>query len=267
VKCEPFIKWPGGKRWIIPSVQKIINLKEIGKYYEPFIGGGAVFFSFNFEQAIISDTNSELINVYEIVKGYPKELIFEIKQFTQDKETYYKIRESRFDNEIKRAAQFLYLNRLAFGGMYRVNHDGKFNVPYGGGRKADILWTKNLIQNASQKLQSTKIECIDFEEVIRRAKKNDLIYCDPPYTVAHNLNGFQRYNEKIFSWQDQIRLSEECFKAAKKGVKVIISNAANESIKELYAPIKPEIVNRYSGLSRNPKLRKSIDEYILLFNF
>jgi DNA adenine methylase len=265
-KCDPFLKWPGGKRWLIPFFQEIINPNEVETYFEPFIGGGAVFFSFNFENAILSDTNEDLINTYRVVKEFPDELIIELKKIPQDKQTYYKIRKIRYDDKIRKAAQFLYLNRLAFGGMYRVNLEGKYNVPYGGERRADILWTKNLIQNASLKLQGIKLECLDFEDVLRKAKKNDLIYCDPPYTVAHNLNGFQRYNEKIFSWQDQVRLSEECFKAANRGVKLIVSNAAHDSLKELYSTIKPIIVNRYSGLSRKTNCRRCIDEYVFLFN-
>ncbi|MCW3788183.1 DNA adenine methylase [Plebeiibacterium sediminum] len=262
----PFLKWPGGKRWLVPILKEVQAYNGLSKYYEPFLGGGAIFFSINSSSAHLSDSNRELINTYVMVRDYPEELLNLIQEMPQDKESYYKIRSTEYNSNVKKAAQFLYLNRLAFGGMYRVNLQGKFNVPYGGNRKVDILWTRNLIKNASEKLQGVTINCSDFESILHMAKKGDFVYCDPPYTVAHNLNGFQRYNENIFSWQDQVRLYECCFKAAKRGVKILVSNAAHESVKDLYKSVDFKVVNRYSGLSKLSASRKRIDEYLFLFN-
>jgi len=263
---EPFLKWPGGKRWLIPELKHYISKSHTGHYYEPFLGGGAVFFSFNFQNSSLSDSNKDLIDTYVSVRDSPSELISILKGMNQNKESYYLERSSLYKDPVRRAAQFLYLNRLAFGGMYRVNLNGRFNVPYGGGRKADILWTKDLIKNASVKLQGTSILHLDFEHIFKSAKSGDLIYCDPPYTVAHNFNGFQRYNENIFSWDDQVRLFNACIKAQKRGVKIIVSNAAHESIKELYSTTEPLIVNRFSSLSKKTSSRKRIDEFLFLFN-
>ncbi len=265
IKTTPFLKWPGGKRWLIPQIEELVKGLKFNRYFEPFLGGGSVFFSLNLEKSILSDTNSELINTYKVVQNNPELIISRIKSIPVDKDSYYSIRSQNPDCEIEKAIRFLFLNRVAFGGMYRVNKDGKFNVPYGG-RTPNVLWEKELIKNASIKLEKAEIHCQDFEKTISMASKNDLVYCDPPYTVAHNLNGFRRYNENIFNWNDQIRLKESCEKAACKGVKIIISNAANISIKELYSDITPIELFRYSGLSTMPSKRKKVKEYLLLYN-
>lgn len=264
-KLSTFLKWPGGKRWLIPTIQEIVKNCIINRYFEPFLGGGSIYFALGFKKAYLSDSNIQLISTYKIVKECPGEIIDRLKKIPIDKSTYYKIRSEEPVNEIEMAVRFLYLNRLAFGGMYRVNKNGKFNVPYGG-RSTSVLWEHDLIEKASQKLSSVDLVCQDFENAISEANHGDLVYCDPPYTVAHNLNGFQRYNESIFTWEDQKRLKKSCELAAERGVRIIVSNAANDSLEELYSPVKPSILSRYSGLSTDPKKRKQVNEYLFLYN-
>lgn len=261
----PFLKWPGGKRWLISSIEPLLREQTINRYFEPFLGGGAVFFSFDHEVAYLSDTNEQLVITYNTVQNNHEELIERLKEIPIDKVTYYKIRNEKPINHIEIAVRFLYLNRVAFGGMYRVNKEGNFNVPFGG-RSTSVLWENNLIENASKKLQNVNLSCHDFSEAFTIAQEGDLIYCDPPYTVAHNFNGFQRYNENIFSWRDQERLKESCIAAAERGVHIILSNAAHLSIRELYLPKIPTVIKRYSGLSTIPSKRKVIEEYLLTFN-
>lgn len=261
-KVTPFLRWPGGKRWLSNDIAKLFKDFEIKRYVEPFLGGGAVFFNLLPEQAVLSDINPGLINVYQSIRDNPNLLIECLSKMPTDKDSYYQIRELFFKDSIERAAQFLYLNRLAFSGMYRVNLKGKFNVPYGGDRKVDILWENKLIQNASQVLKDKKIRNSDFEETLNETENGDFVYCDPTYTVSHNKNGFQRYNEKIFSWNDQIRLRDACFKAVLRGVTVIVSNAAHVSIEELYRPFQPIIIKRYTGISRKLNGRKHVEEYL-----
>lgn len=262
----PFLKWPGGKRWLIPKIDNLIRTSNINRYFEPFLGGGSVFFAFDFNMACLSDSNEQLIVTYNAIKKHPDKVISQLKKISTDKDTYYRIRQEEPTGEIETAVRFLFLNRVAFGGMYRVNKKGKFNVPYGG-RSPNVLWDQNLIQRASLKLQNAEIHCQDFNHSFLTATTGDLIYCDPPYTVAHNLNGFQRYNESIFNWNDQVKLKDLCFNAANRGVKIILSNAAHNSIRELYHPLEPIVVNRYSGLSTIPSKRKIIQESLFLFNF
>tara|TARA_R110002020_G_scaffold88891_1_gene217702 strand:- start:1300 stop:2118 length:819 start_codon:yes stop_codon:yes gene_type:complete len=260
----PFLKWPGGKRWLIPMLNQVLSKIEYNNYFEPFLGGASVFFSLVNKSACLSDSNSDLINLYQVVKEFPHEIISKIKEMPIDKDNYYQIRNSSPTDSIDKAARLLYLNRTAFGGMYRVNKLGRFNVPYGG-RSTDILWEKNLVLNASNKLSHCQLSCRDFSSAFELAKDGDLIYCDPPYTVSHNTNGFQRYNENIFNWNDQIRLKDLCVSASLRGVNVIVSNAAHRSILELYQPLSPIVFSRYSGLSTNPHKRGLVDEYVFLF--
>lgn len=265
IHCDPFLKWPGGKRWLVKRLVPAMSKSGFNNYYEPFLGGGAVYFALAPDNAILSDLNGELISTYRAVKSAPSALLKRLKEFEQSKGAYYEVREQEFRRQKDIAARFLYLNRLGFAGMYRVNRNGKFNVPYGG-RKMDILWEKNLIINASKALQAATLSSCSFEEMITQAEAGDLIYCDPTYTVAHNDNGFLRYNENVFHWSDQKKLAELCKEAARKGVQVVVSNAAHPSIAKLYHPYKPIIVQRHTCVSRTGGGRKKVDEYVFVLN-
>lgn len=264
-KCKPFLKWPGGKRWIIKHLSNHTQNISYKNYLEPFLGGGAVFFDLTPKRSVLSDINPNLIETYEVVKQSCSELIEILKSLPIDNSTYYKIRESVPKNSINRAARFIYLNRLAFGGIYRVNKDGQFNVPYGGGRRVDILWKNNMLTMASKALAGVKLYCCDFEVTIDKARCNDLVYCDPTY-IATNTNGFTRYNEAKFSWEDQQRLAKAVFRAAKRGATIIVSNGAHNEIAELYKPFKPTTITRHTCISRIPEGRKPVEEYLFVIN-
>lgn len=261
---QPFLRWPGGKRWLLPHLLPIINRYTIKRYCEPFLGGGAVFFAIHPQHAIISDSNSNLINAYIEVKYRPDQIIQIIQSLAPTKETYYQIRSCKVECPSLQAAHFIYLNRMAFSGMYRVNKWGEFNVPFGGDRRLDTLWKQELIKQASVALKRTKIIKSDFEDSIQNARPGDLFYCDPTYTVAHNDNGFLRYNENIFSWDDQIRLANACISAAERGAIVLISNAATKEIAKLYRPYKPIIINRFSSISPKIGGRKNVQEFLFV---
>lgn len=260
----PFLRWPGGKRWLSKKLAYFINRIGFKKYYEPFIGGGSVFFQVNPINATISDKNYKLMNSYVNVKENPNILIDKIRELTPNKETYYRIRSLNSSDKLEQAVNFIFLNRLAFSGMYRENKKGKFNVPYGGDRDIHILWKKNIIRNASKVLQNVKIQCCDFEEIIENSKKGDLIYCDPAYTTSHKSNGFNKYNDTIFSFEDQERLAKTCFKAKRRGVNIIISNAYHENIIKLYEGIDQIILDKSSTISRTNLGRKKIKESLFL---
>ena len=167
---------------------------------------------------------------------------------------------------IHRAVRFLYLNRTAFSGMYRLNKQGHFNVPYGGGQRTPKpLWEKNLLKIACHALQSSTLTTMDFEESIQNAGENDLIYCDPTYTTAHNNNGFIRYNEQNFSWADQIRLADACQKASERGAIVIVSNAYHCEIAKLYPNAQTCVLERMSCLCPKTSKRNAVKEYLFVF--
>ena len=262
----PFLKWPGGKRWLVPTLLTTIRRFSFRTYHEPFLGGGALFFALRPVHSVLSDINHDLINTYLQVKHDPSELIRKLKSIPVTKSTYDSQRKHMPSQELEMAVRFLYLNRTAFGGMYRLNQAGEFNVPFGGGERTPApLWDSGLLRKASRALESSKLEVCDFEVVINRAESGDLVYCDPTYTVVHNNNCFIRYNENNFSWADQNRLARCCHEAAGRGVVVIVTNAFHLDILKLFNPPQCFIVSRHSSLCPKVEYRRVIEEYVFVF--
>jgi len=258
----PFLNWAGGKRWLA-STHLDRFPKSYGRYIEPFLGSGAIFFALQPKCSVLSDINSDLIETYQAIKLCPKDVEDELRKHHDShcKDYYYKIRASIFSTIQERAARFIYLNRTCWNGLYRVNLSGKFNVPIGTKKNA-ILSTDNF-QKTSEILQSSEFEACDFERTINKASDGDLLFVDPPYTVKHNNNAFVQYNESLFSWGDQVRL-HKCLQAAeKRGAFIVATNAHHKSIKNLYSSdFSSIIVNRHSTLSGDAKKRGRIEEFI-----
>lgn len=264
---KPFLKWPGGKRWLAKPLAKIISKKLTYRYYEPFLGGGAIFFSLMPLNATLSDINEDLINVYVQVRDNPDELLEGLKKLIVSKDNYYIIRNYEPEDNVEKAIKFLYLNRTAFGGIYRLNSKGEFNVPYGGGnRTPEPLWKNNLITVASIALGGVELIVSDFGKILDVAGVGDVVYCDPTYTTHHNNNGFIRYNEKNFSWNDQERLAMKSITACKRGAYVIISNASYAPLCDLYYPFSPIELTRKSLVSRKPEARHDVKEYLFILD-
>jgi len=263
--ATPFLKWPGGKRWVAPLIAKLIKPQLSGTYYEPFLGSGAVFFSLRPEKAVLSDVNEELISTYLAVRRSVKDVLTSLRRKRVSKNEYYRIRQMSPRSEVGTAARLLYLNRTAFGGVYRLNSQGKFNVPYGGGeRTPNLLWEQGILRSASKVLARATIQHSDFEPMLDRATRGDVIYCDPTYTVTHDLNGFIRYNETNFSWADQVRLATAAKEAARRGVMVIVSNAHHRAVRALYSSATAKVLERRSLISRDPAKRRVVEEYLFI---
>ncbi|MFA7359490.1 MAG: Dam family site-specific DNA-(adenine-N6)-methyltransferase [Candidatus Kapaibacterium sp.] len=243
INAKPFIKWAGGKKWLIKSLVNI-NLTNYSSYHEPFFGGGAVFFHLMPKMAFLSDVNSELINTYLQVKHNVFELISALSRFKNQEKEYYKIRSTIFKSNIERAARFIYLNKCCFNGLYRVNKNNIFNVPYGF-NNSSIFNAVDLI-NASQSLKNAKIRMLDFEKTIDNIKENDLVFIDPPYVTSHQNNGFVAYNQKVFSWDDQKRLKRFIGSIKDINAYFVMTNAKHISIQSIYKGI-----GHYKTLSRN----------------
>lgn len=259
------MKWPGGKRWLSARLSRAINQVLERSYIEPFLGGGAVFFSLCPQRAFLADINEEIINTYKQVRDNASNLTRSLGGIPVDERTYYKIRTQKPRSNFQRAVRFLYLNRTAFSGMYRLNRDGNFNVPYGGGeRTPETLLRRGLLISASNALDGISLVVKDFEPTIDRAGPGDVVYCDPTYTVAHNKNAFVRYNERNFSWADQERLVSSARRARARGAVVVVSNAAHESVASLYWPSRPIVLRRPSSVSRKQNGRGPVDEYLFL---
>lgn len=259
----PFLKWAGGKRWLVQSGQ-LQTPSHYERFIEPFLGGGAVFFSLEPERALLSDVNPELIELYEIVRDEPERLrtILEWHQEKHSTAHYYAIRNRRYRDKVWRAARTLYLNRTCWNGLYRLNRKGEFNVPIG--TKTAILIEESFAE-ASALLAGATLVCQDFEHTIGEAAEGDFLFVDPPYTAKHNLNGFLKYNESIFSWNDQMRLRDACLRAAERGAWVVVTNADHESLRALYdecALYTP--LTRQSVLAANPVFRSRTTEALFV---
>ncbi len=199
----PFLRWAGGKQWLSNSISELAPLRY-GRYFEPFLGGGSVFLALAPENAFLGDLNLSLISTYISVRDFPENVIYWLNKWKNHEDIFYKIRSSCFTDEAKNAARVIYLNKTCWNGLYRVNKKGEFNVPYG---KTPHRSTHdpNAIRNVSLGLKKSQLVCSDFEVLLENTNDGDLIYLDPPYTTTHSNNGFRRYNETLFSWNDQKR--------------------------------------------------------------
>lgn len=233
-RVESPLRWAGGKRWLIPKLRALVGGAEIGKYHEPFLGGGSVFLGLpSFSWAYLSDTNAELMETFATIRDHPKRVADGAREYANDEATYYEVRASDPSGKIGRAARFLYLNHTSFNGIYRVNLKGQYNVPFGGGRAARIPTAEDL-RKVSARLSRASLRIRDFEECLDQVCARDLVFLDPPYTVAHNNNGFIKYNQRLFSFEDQGRLSDLIDEIKDRGAYYILANAAHDSITALF---------------------------------
>jgi DNA adenine methylase len=221
-RARPFLKWPGGKRWLWGALQSLLP-PHFNRYFEPFLGGGAIFFALRPKRAILSDINPELINAYMQIRDNVDCIIKALGRLRNDRGTYQRVRAADPQDNVKKAVRFIYLSKTAFNGMYRVNREGRFNVPFAGQHRKVL--DPDALRVASAHLQGHQLMVRDFADGLMMAKAGDFVYCDPPYTVLHNNNGFLRYNERLFSWADQKRLADLAIAAVCLGARVMVSNA------------------------------------------
>ena len=213
--------------------------------------------------ALLCDSNKELINAYKQLRDNITGLLDILSVYDNSKSTYYLVRGSSPTSDIERAARLFYLTRLSFNGIYRENLKGMFNVPYGYKSHLSSHDAANL-KAASAMLQSATLIAQDFRPSVQGAAEGDLVYVDPPYTVAHNNNGFIKYNQTLFSWSDQCALALECSAARLRGAHVLVSNADHEEVKKLYPDFNYFQLHRFSSISGKTKGRRNITEALLV---
>lgn len=261
---KPFLKWAGGKRWLAPRIASLLQIKKGGRYVEPFLGSGAVFFAVRPAMAILADINEELILAFQAIQENPDYVIRSLSHRKINVTDFEKMRRSAPATSLDRAVRMLYLNRTAFNGLFRVNQQGFFNVPFGCKSGTKLCDPAN-IRAASIALQNATLSISDFRDTLRNIRRTDTVYVDPPYTVRHNNNGFRRYNEQIFSWQDQVELASLLNDLASNGVTVIVSNAVHHDVCKLYAPrlFRAVEVRRPSQMAANVKYRGPCKELLL----
>ena len=272
IKGKPFVKWAGGKRQIMDKLKKYIPY-EFNNYYEPFVGGGALLFELSPKNAVINDSNKELMNVYECIKdekkytkmcnelnhceaNHSEEFYFELRNKDRDKNKFNKMA------DYKRAARTIYLNKACFNGLYRVNSKNEFNVPFNKKTKVNTYDAQNLgIIHSYLNFNNIKMLNCDFEEAVKEAKKGDFIYFDPPYDS--DTTTFNSYTEDGFGKNEQIRLANVYKDLDSRGCYVMLSNHNTKLVNELYKDYNINIIEAKRNINANGKKRGNVEEVII----
>lgn len=270
---RPFVKWAGGKAQLLNDIKSLMP-KEFNNYYEPFVGGGALFFDVAPKIAVINDSNEELIFAYECFASNEEfsKMIERLNFYTKGHSElmYYAVREMDRKEKFltlpnyERAARLIYLNKSCFNGLYRVNGDGFFNVPFGKKEKINCYNKENFDQIHSYFSESNiKILNCDFEDAVKNAKKGDFVYFDPPYDTWDDKDTFTSYAKNPFGKKEQVRLAD-CFKRlSEKGVYVMLSNHNTHFIQDLYNGFNLHIVEARRNINSNGKGRGKVEEVII----
>jgi len=267
----PFLKWVGGKRQLIPSIVVHLpkNIKEYN-YIEPFIGGGAILFYLQPQNAIINDLNRELINVYEVIKNNLAELILDLKKHKNEPDYFYQIRSldrnDDFENmsPVQRASRIIYLNKTCFNGLYRVNNAGEFNAPFGRYKNPNIV-NEPTLKAVHKYLNSNNIQIFnkDYSDVLKELDKKSFVYLDPPYHPLSENSNFTGYVQGGWNIFDQVDLKTACDELDKNGIKFLLSNSSSEFIKDLYKDYKVFTVKANRAINSNGANRGEVDEVLI----
>ena len=263
--ATPFVKWVGGKRSLLPVLQARLP-RSFGSYYEPFVGGGALFFKLapRLQQALLSDLNPDLVHTYQVVRQRLPELLEQlaIHKAQHEKDYYYHIRaEHELTDPVAIAARFIYLNKTCFNGLFRVNSKGRFNVPMGRYKNPNILDEPNL-RACHHALQNVQISLKGYQDITPQA--GDLVYFDPPYHPV-NETSFTAYSRFDFQPKQQRMLRDFALKLHEAGVQVMLSNSNTAYIQELYgkAPFRCEVVLAPRFVNSNAKGRGAVEELLI----
>jgi DNA adenine methylase len=267
---QPVLKWVGGKRQIIQQILEHMP-DEYGRYFEPFLGGGSVFLSISPKNAVINDYNTELMNLYKIIKNNPYGLVKILGTFKNNKSEFYRIRnldrENNFlraNNDTFRAARTIFLNKTCFNGLYRVNAKGEFNVPFGNYKNPKIIDSEN-IYRISEFLNKYNIKILNtqYSDSLKYVRKNDFVYFDPPYDPISDTSSFTSYTEKGFTREDQIKLKETCDLLDLKGVKFLLSNSATDFVLDLYKDYNVTLIDVRRNIAASTEKRTIVKEVLI----
>jgi len=261
---KPILKWAGGKRQMLPGLIKCIP-EKFNNYIEPFIGGGALFFFLNKNNSIVSDTNDELINLYKEVAKNPNKILEKLKEYKNTKDYFYTVRKKVPNNLTDRACRTIFLNRTCFNGLYRVNKKGEFNVPFADNKSIKLTDESNLLKT-SKLLKKTKLLSLSYDLVLKKyAKKNDLVFLDPPYLPVSKFSDFKRYTKEQFHLDDHKKLAILYEELDKKGCYLILTNSNTPEILKLYNKFNIKILNTKRNINSKGNLRTGKD--IIVTNY
>lgn len=271
IKVKPFVKWAGGKSKLLPEIQKRLPHKY-ERYFEPFVGGGAVFFSLQPEKAILVDINSELINTYRTIRDNLEELIIDLKRHIYDKDYYYSLRnidrtlEYEDWSNVQKASRFIYLNKTCYNALYRVNSKQQFNTPFGRYTNPTILDEENL--RACSKILQNNVELIagEFGIIESMITSKDFVYFDPPYVPLSQTANFTSYSQKGFDETMQRELCSLCHRLNNRGVRFMLSNSSAPLVLELYKAFNLQFVQASRSINSQGNKRGKILE-VLVTNY
>lgn len=258
--AKPIIKWAGGKTQLLSELLPFIPA-NYSSYIEPFVGGGAVFFHLAPARAVIADTNPELITMYEVVKKDVASLIKLLISYPYSKDFFYSLRSQNPNtlDEVERAARFIYLNKTGYNGLYRVNKQGEFNVPFGS-QKSPKICDEPKLKEASEALKGTKIVLGDYRNVLLEfASPGDFVFLDPPYHPTARFSDFTRYTKEFFYAEDQIKLATLFKELSQRGIDCLLTNSNTEFIKQLYQGFSLKVVSSKRNINSNGAKRTGED--------
>lgn len=260
---RPFLRWAGSKRAHLTHLLDILP-GRFQTYWEPFVGAGSLYFLLRPRSAVLGDACKPLIDTFRSVRDGPKAVLGYLSAINVNEETYYEVRAENPQNRFHRAANFIYLNKTCWNGLYRVNSRGDFNVPYGHPKTSQIVDAANLLACGRQ-LRSPNVRIVDgdFEQTLIGVNAGDLVFLDPPYVTGHSNNGFIDYNEKLFSWSDQERLASVAKGLVESGAFVIVTNADHADVVALYRGFKQTRFARQSTIAADKSKRRVVREVIL----
>jgi DNA adenine methylase len=267
LNTTPVVKWAGGKRQLLSEIMQNLP-KQFNRYFEPFIGGGALFFTLQPEQGYISDINEELVNLYKVIQSDVQALIDELASHENTENYFFSIRNidrtPEYENwtAVQKASRFIFLNRTCFNGLYRVNSRGEFNVPYGRYKNPQLVNVENLL-NCSELLKQTVIAHADFTAIETMVKKGDFVYFDPPYMPLTPTASFTAYTKEGFDVEMQIKLKKLCDALDKKGVHFLLSNSDVPFIRELYDEYTVKTVFASRAINASGSGRGKITEVLV----
>ena len=265
VQAKPILKWAGGKTQMLSDLLPKVPA-SYGRYIEPFFGGGALFFALQPENAIIADSNPELINMYRQVANNVDEVIRYLKKYENTSEVFYEVRSLEWETlpQAEAAARTIFLNRTCFNGLYRVNKQGKFNVPYGKYKNPKIC-DEDGLRAASAALKKAEILCGDYLLVLDHyAQPGDFVFLDPPYLPISEYSDFKRYTKEQFSEEDHIELAKIIMRLHERGCHVVLTNSNHPLVHELYAPFAIEVIQTKRHISCNGSTRKGEDVIVTI---
>jgi DNA adenine methylase len=267
IKCKPFLKWAGGKSQLISHILKRVP-KSFSNYFEPFLGGGAVFFALQPEASFLADTNRDLISAYEVIRDDVELLIRDLERHRYEKKYFYQMRELdrsegfRELSAVQKVSRLIFLNKTCYNGLYRVNSKGQFNVPFGRYKNPTILDAQNL-RACSLALQSSGLFTEDFRSVVAKASKDDFVYFDPPYAPLNDTSDFTAYTKEGFGFEEHIALRDLCRDLDGRGVKFLLSNSSNPAIADLFQEFHVERVDATRAINSKAGKRGKIKELLI----